>query len=68
MKDNIRAFIENGLEKNQKMRSSLLLVNFFPMMGIAYGLILGGTYRILSALIMSSILVAFALVVISPKI
>lgn len=68
MKDNIIDFIERGLGKDpKKMRLSLFLVNFFPMLGIAYGLLLGGVYRVFSVLIALSIFISFGLVVILTK-
>ena len=68
MQDNIRVFVENGLEEEpRKMRSSLFLVNFFPMLGVAYGLLLGNVYRVFSALIVFSITIAFILIFVLTK-
>lgn len=68
MKDNIRGFIEKNLEKEpRKMCSSLFLVNFFPMLGVAFGLILGGIYRVFSVLITFLICISFVLLAILTK-
>ena len=64
MQDNIKAFIERGLDSEpKKLRSSLFLVNFFPLLGIAYGLILKGFYLVFSLMIGLSIVTAFVLIV-----
>ena len=68
MQDNIKVFIENGLEEEpRKLRSSLLLVNFFPMIGVAYGLLLGNVYRVFSALIVFSITISFIQILVLTK-
>lgn len=68
MQDNINIFIEKGIDNEpRKMRSSLFLANFFPLLGIAYGLILGSFYRAFSVMIGFSIVVAFIIIVFLTK-
>lgn len=68
MQDNIRSFIEKGLDSEpRKMRSSLFLINFFPLLGIAYGLILKGLYMKFSLMIGFFIVMAFVFIVFLTK-
>lgn len=68
MQDNIRSFVEKGLDNEpRKMRSNLFLINFFPLLGIAYGLILGGLYLNFSLMIGFSIVLAFVFIVFLTK-
>ncbi|GEM_PF-5703585 len=68
MEDSIRVFIENTLDKEpRKMRLNLFLVNFFPIISIVCGIILGHVYKVFSAVIAFSIFFSFILIVILTK-
>lgn len=69
MKDKIETFIENGLfkESPKKMRSQIIAVNFFPIIGIMYGLILGGLYFAISCAIAISATIEYIYIVIITR-
>lgn len=69
MKDKKEGFVESSLdiESPKKMRSQILALNFFPIIGISFGLILGGQYLTISCIIVLSLITEYIYVVAKTK-
>ncbi len=68
MQDIIRNFVENGIDKEpRKMRSSLFLANFFPLIGVLYGVLLGNLFIAFSAVIIFLLLGSYILIIVFTR-